>query len=282
MMKKIVLSTDFTEQSQPITEYAIELAMEFELGVQLVFVIDVNYYTPDYRPMGGMQVIQPDIAKLEEFALEEFKKLGNRVKEDYNNPPQVDLVTRVGNTGSTLVEMSKKDFTEFIMLNSDHHTGFFESFFTDTEDDLIYRAECPVWFVPPEYVYKSFNRIVYTTDYREADIDAIKKVVPLARKTNAFLFVLHVTDDMDFNDKTKEEGFQQMLREETKYQLLEVETIPGKNVEDIINRFANKMNVDAIALLKRDRSFIKELFVRGSTKKVILKAERPVIVFHEH
>ena len=280
-MKKIVLSTDFTEQSNVITEYAIEMARELDLGVQLVFVIDVNYYTPDYRPMGGMQVMQPDVEKLEQFALDEFKKLGERIKKDYDKPPQVDLITRVGNTGATLVEMSEKDFTEFIMLSSDHHTGFFESFFTDTEDDLIHRAACPVWFVPPSYVYKNIDRIVYATDYREADVEAIKKVVPLARETNAFLLVLHVTEDMDFDEKAKGEGFQRMLREETKYQLLEVESVPGKEVEDIINNFANKMQADIIAVLKRDRGFIRELFVRGSTKKVILKSEKPVIVFHE-
>ena len=130
--------------------------------------------------------------------------------------------------------------------------------------------------------YRPFKKILYATDYNEADITTLKRLVALTKEFSPEITALHITDSKDFEEKTMQKGFKDIVAQETNYDKIHVKTEKeSKSTEEKINDIAIKIKADLIVLLKENKGFIEKIFTSSSTKKVIKKAKLPVLVYHE-
>jgi nucleotide-binding universal stress UspA family protein len=136
--------------------------------------------------------------------------------------------------------------------------------------------------LPNQVLFKPFKHIIYATNYNKADIPVLKKLSAFAKLFNAEITALHVTDSLDFEEKVKNMGFKNILKEKTNYPINVQVLVEQKNEDTsaIINSFAKSANADIIVMLKQNKSFFERVFKGSATKKLINKTNLPVLIYH--
>jgi universal stress protein A len=123
----VVVPTDLSEEGQRVVEYAIELARMAPLQLHLLHV-----------PPAGSSYLTLETAQ---------RRLNDLVPTDLL--AQAEAHVQPGDSTTEILKLSERISPAF-MIMGEHARGFFRRFFThDTAREVLHRASCPVWFVPP-------------------------------------------------------------------------------------------------------------------------------------
>jgi nucleotide-binding universal stress UspA family protein len=125
--------------------------------------------------------------------------------------------------------------------------------------------------------------VIYATDYNEEDIPTLKELIRLTYFNSPTITALHITENIDFDLRIKNAGFQKMLESQVDYDNIRVKALvedQGDDMVSLINDYATRENADLIVVLKENRRFLERLFKPSSSEKIIEKANRPVLVYH--
>lgn len=151
--------------------------------------------------------------------------------------------------------------------------------------ELIRNVRCPVWLIPKDTEYQPFHHIIYATDYHNEDISTLKKLIDLTHLVSPQITALHITENADFDLRTKNAGFQKMLEAKTDYNKILVKTLvenDGDDITGLINKYAASYTSDLIVLLKENQHFLERLFKPSTTEKMIKEAKQPFLIYHTH
>ena len=213
-----------------------------------------------------------------------FNAFWKDIMRTVKDPPPMHFHTEVGSKSSRVIATARGIEAKMILLTGKEENK--ESFFslTDMDNEIIRDSPVPVWIVAPGSEYQKIAHIILATDFNEEDIDAMRVLVPMAKKNNAQITALHVTSEGKFDEKLKQKGFLEISREKTGYERIRFATIHVKGNEDVaelINEFARGENADLVALIKQNKSFFEKLFRKSTTRSLIYKSDKPVVVFHQ-
>jgi universal stress protein A len=123
----VVVPTDLSDEAQRVVEYAVELARKVPLRLHLLHVVPPgsSYMTLETARRRVDDVIPTDLLA----QAEGYVQQGDSIEE--------------------ILKFSEKIEPAFIVMG-EHARSFFRRFFTkDTAREVLHRASCPVWFVPP-------------------------------------------------------------------------------------------------------------------------------------
>jgi nucleotide-binding universal stress UspA family protein len=137
--------------------------------------------------------------------------------------------------------------------------------------------------IPENSDYNPIHSVIYATDYNEEDIPTLEKLIRLTYFESPKITALHITDNVDFDLRIKNAGFQKMLESKLGYENIEVKALvenQGDDMVSLINDYAARISADLIVVLKENRRFLERLFRPSSSEKIIEEASRPVLVFH--
>lgn len=282
-MKSLLIPTDLSEKARPAIFYGIEIAKKLDLQVFITYVADVYGYVLNYGY--GISVPPTTYTKanseIREQAETAFQELLSEVDEKYSQRPPVHLITKKGDTSYVIEELVERHDVDMVIIPGRADREFFSQFIADKNYLTAKNTPCPVWIIPPEYEFKSLNKIVYATDYNEEDIATLKSLVHLAKPYNAEIVILHITDSDDFNRKIKQSGFHEMVREKVDYPAIEHVHKRGSDVVDDVNEFAIQSKADLIVMLKENDNFLQQIFSRSNTKKMIWHSKLPLLIYKE-
>jgi nucleotide-binding universal stress UspA family protein len=229
----------------------------------------VHYSTPEH------------IQKLFEEVESTFEQESKKIRSTLKNPPEINYYTRQGTTHHVLQEFTEDDKYSFIMVMDDSEN---QLILNERNIHIIRNVDCPVYIVPFDKIYKPVSTIVYATDYNKEDVNTMRNLASWVKKNNGRIIALHVTKNMDFDEKVKNKGFRDMLIDKVGYENIEVSTLQlgkDKSLSNMVNEFAKLNQADLIAVLKENKGFLERLFSKSSTRDIIGRSDFPVIVFPE-
>lgn len=263
------------------------LSMSVDLGCNLHFLyiqnpdmytISTGTATTTSHPVTNDLDVQMLVTDREN-ALEHIRENLDGIK-DSSKPGSIQVSAETGRMSMVVDHFISNKKAHMVVIEGDDESGFFTSEYTGT--DVISKANCPTWIIPTGMSYRPYKKILYATDYNEADITTLKRLVVLTKEFSPEITALHITDSKDFEEKTMQKGFKDLVAQETNYNKIHVKTEKeSKSTEEKINDTAININSDLIVLLKENKGFIEKIFTSSSTKKVIKKAKLPVLVYHE-
>ncbi len=280
-MKKILIPTDFSEKSVNTVKYGIHLGQSMNKAVTLVYVVDLSRYTTDYHETTGVAPYVPDLLQLKEVAETQFKEFVPKIKKEFGEDVALDTRLETGIFADRIIELSNGDEYDLILLTGRTEKSFLDRLISDRNETIIEDARCPVFIVPPSSAYSELQRIVYATNYNEADIGSLQRLSDLARIFNSKITALHISNDKSFKNKLSEKGFEEMVQEKCNYTNINLQMRKGDDIVDTIEQVATELKADLIGILKENHGFWKELFSSSSTKELVLNTKLPVLVFHE-
>lgn len=265
-MKTVLYATDRTEQSVPMLHYANDLSLR--LGADLVVL-----YVHQLPPVRISVTRRPEQIELK--VVEEQKEIlsafcKKHLGADANNKTvQVEVVCN-DSVLNGIVEKSNHLSSDLLLIGRKEKYTDRGIFAGDIGQGLVKRSSCPVLIAPNDVSSASIETILYATDFEEADILALKKLVPIAKTVNAKIHIVHIATEKQYAGKDQMEWFKEMLTQQIDYENLEFKVIFSDNIVKKLDTYSKSIKANLIALLHREeKGFVQNLF----NKSVVTKLE---------
>jgi len=154
-----------------------------------------------------------------------------------------------------------------------------------TTTRIMEKASVPVIVVPEDMDLKGFfdrKKILYVTDYDEADCEAISKLINLIRSFNMDIFCMHIGSEKENSSENinKMEGLREYFRKAYPDVNITCDVILKEDVIEGIDEYMSKNPVSAIAMTARKRNLIEKIFYPSITRKMFFYTTVPLLVFH--
>ena len=284
-MKTLLVLIKYTDASESIIEYAVDLARDLKTNVHLLYVEN-----PISTPMGTPHLTGGAVVQLQR-SLEGKLKAGRKAITDQvkemmhkiSGEVILEVSEAVGDEITLISKMVETGKVQMVMIEGQGMESFTQR--DSVAKELIRNVHCPVWLIPKGTEYQPFHHIIYATDYHEEDIPTLKKLIDLTHIVSPQITALHITDNAEFNLRIKNAGFQKMLETKTGYNKISVKALVENDEDDIvglINKYAASYASDLIVLLKENQHFLERIFNRSITEKMIKEAQKPVLIYHTH
>lgn len=281
-MKKLIVKISSVETSMGIMNYSLQLATDLNLPVEFIYS-----FNPEVYPLGipgtsetTYQMMEQSFNESVEQVKKEMEQYIAEVKNKGITKIPINYKVIKAPLNALVEEIGKINGAESLVLENNSNTE--DMLIGETNMEFIRNISLPIWVLPNNVMYKAFKHIVYATNYNKSDISTLKNLSAFAKKFNADITALHVTDNLDFEEKVKNMGFKNMLKEKTNYPI-NVQVLVEENNEDpseMINSFAKSADADIIVMLKQNKSFFERVFKGSATKKLINKTDLPVLIYH--
>ena len=256
-MKLIIVPTDFSPLADNALKYAMDLAIAMEGSLMLLNV----YQLPiSFSEVPMVTISVEELRKISEEKLAEIKQQIERITE---GKIKIYTESKLGDVAEEVDALSKILNPFAVVMGTRGVTGAGRFFLGSNSLSVIGKISTPVFIVPPGASFKPIKKVGLATDLRNV-VDTVS-VSPIKSLVNMFNAELHVLN-VDFERK----HFTSYTPEET----LNLDTmlsglnptydfIENKDVDEGINEFATKNNLDLIITLPKKHRFIESLFEKS-------------------
>lgn len=273
-MKKIVYTTDFSENSVAALKYAVALGEIFNTDVIALHVatsseIDSTHQDSEKDAREALKV------KLEEFCRKHLEKNLN----DLN----LTVAVSVSSSVTKGILNFTRDMDLRLLIMGACGTGNFKDFFMGSSTkDMLELSPFPLLAVPPNYVFNELKNVVYTTDFEQKDIIEIKALIGLLKPVEPNLIILHVSDQDETMTKNLLEWFKKNLSEKVDYPQIDYKVIFSDHVLKSLKENIENLHADMVVMLERQPSSQKSsLLHRDLVKRMQACIEVPLLSFNE-
>jgi nucleotide-binding universal stress UspA family protein len=276
-MKKILFPTDFSECATNAFVHALEFAKVVNAELILLHTFEIPVYDSQFFPENYAAIYSSiELAKFEMFK-DEIPKLRTIAEE--RNLSDIVIKHRLmdGDLIYNLKNAVEEDKVDFVIMGSSGETDWTKFFLGSNTSAVISEIQVPVLCIPADTKFKKIKNIGFTTRYREKDKVELRKVLSIAKKTNAKVKSLYVkTSSSDVSDATIKEWEKEFVNENIEFLVL-----PSDEVKETILDFILYKDIDILTTITHKRSFFEGLFDSSFTKKIAKEVSVPVLVMHE-
>lgn len=276
-MKKILFPTDFSDVATNAFVHALEFAKVVKAELILLHTFEIPVYDSQFFPENYASIYTSiELAKFEMFK-DEIPKLRSIASE--RNLDDIVIKHRLmdGDLIYNLKNAVEEDQIDFVIMGTTSVSDWTKFFTGSNTESVISGVEVPVLCVPVEAKYKKIKTIGFTTRYREKDKKELKKILKIAKKTDAKVKSLYVkTSNSDVTDETRKEWEREFAGENVDFLVL-----PSDDVKETILDFVLHKDIDILTTITHKRSFFESIFDTSFSKKITKEVPIPILVMHE-
>ena len=189
-MKTILYATDYSENSVSALRLAYSLAKKFSAKLIVMHVFDM--------PMTLASTVTVTYLKKEKkLYVENRAKLKNFVDHYLDTIEMymdLNFVVYEGTSvSSSIIEKAIKFNADLICVGAKGASVLKELLLGSTAKTLLKKSPCPLLVVPTGGEKTEMNKMVYATDFEQADIFALNKLAKIAHQFDAQIRVVHIT-----------------------------------------------------------------------------------------
>lgn len=276
-MKAILYATDYSQNSIAALKMAYLIAKKFEakLIVMHVFDIPISLASP---------VSMTYLKKEKRLLIEHTTKLKRFCEEQLSNILDEGMTTLpVHEDGSVHDGILEKAFelnVDLIVVGTKGTSQIKELILGSIPKALIKKSSFPILAVPEKAVVTSIKNIVYATDFEQADIFAIKRLVKIAEIFNAEIIVVHITSQKEYAGPDQMEWFKEMVQEKVTYKNLKFELIISDTIFEALVQYLVDSNAHLLVMLERKEStFYQRYLETDMVKKMVKNTNVPLLSY---
>lgn len=294
-IRKIIATTDFSDESQSGVRYAVTLAEQMRATIALLHVIE-----PPSRLSGVESVVLArEDSELAEFARE---KLAAMAKRESKGGVSVTSSVRTGNPFHEINTVAREDAADLIVIATHGYTGAKRVVLGSTAERVVRHAPCSVLTVStrttPARAGKipalKVKRILVPMDFSNLSKDALPWATFMAEQFKAEVVLLHVVEKFPIDYllgreltshatvplmKQAEADLKRAATDLTKSIGIKISAAvrEGKPHEEICEA-AKALEVDLIVLTTHGYTGLKHVWLGSTAERVVRHASCPVLV----
>jgi len=283
-MKTILAIINDPNDSKAYVEYVVTLALSVNAKVHLLYAEDQSNYAMHTTGNTGIEIaqIQENLQYLINNARDVIHQHMQVTMAKYEDKIQYDVTAQVGAISVLANNIVSNDSIDMVLVEGNDEADFFSNSLNNV--NAIENLDCPIWLIPKNSKFNFFNEIIYSTDYKEQDVENIRELLSFTEVFEPNITLLHIAETIDFDERVKQKGFLKILQEKTKYNKLSVKVLSSKsksNLSELVNKYATLSKADLVVVLKEHKSFFESIFRQDQAQEIIEETSAPVLVFQE-
>ncbi len=278
-IKKILWSTDFSDEGQEALLYADAFAKAFKADIVALHVI------PDISPAlyDAAIVVQGELAKRVAFVKAQTHEKFDALKKAKNL--EFKALIKEGNAAKKIIQTAEEEKVDLIVLGRRGMSAIEKLFIGSVANQVLRSSSVPVLLTKKKTGKPKFKKILVPTDFSEQEEVERDFAWKLAKGFDSKLTLLHVLElhDYEFTPRALDEMFDAVEKRLKQREKKEKEDIPvSEDVYRAINAavgivdYAETHKFDMIVISTCVQSKIERFFLGSTTEKVISYTHIPV------
>lgn len=269
-MKKILLATDFSDNSRNAITYAVQF-----FGTDQVEYTLLNTYV-EPRSTANVVVSLHDI--LEKESKESLKKELTFLREKYAEI-EIKALSKYGIPAQVIQHITTKSDFDYLVIGTKGSSALENFFMGSNTLDVISKVEVPMLVVPKSWNYDEIQRIAIAADYKHfKQAHLLDPLVAIAAEKKAEVLVFNIdSGETDYEEAL--EGFE--LHNTLEKVSHSFHNVNNSDVVAGIEQFVNENKVDLLTIIPRHHHFFDRLFNKSVTREISMLAHVPLLVLHE-
>lgn len=276
----LVLLNDYTKPSLS-TSYGIHLAKALNVPATLLAIERLAY--------PGIPVIYPDISltttfprskeldTLRERALPHLQKIKDDLHPIWH---KIDYKVAIGFPESKAVGIAEEQNPYAMVVEGGNDLSTLNEWFGTYETRIAEDADCPVLVIQPEFAWKPVKKILYIMDMDDdTKMKNMQALTTFSTKLMAHLKVVLISEDEEGNVDEKYRQMVDFFNNMFVSHHITFHRLNGMKSGDRVNELVDTDSPDWIAFEHKDKGFFQRVLGDYNTERLVLQAERPVLVF---
>ncbi len=275
-MRKILIPTDFSDNSLNAIKYATEL---FKHGPTEIYLLnafaDEVYETKSSSSEMDFEVIK---AKVKAHSEAELEKLKQQVLEFSPNPKhRLFTVSEFGMLVDSVNDWVERENMDVVVMGTKGHTGNKKITFGSNTLQVIKYVKCPVLAVPAVFGDVQPKNILFSTDfllpYKRREL---KLVSDLARFFAARINFLYVSKFSNLS--LRQQDNRAFLEASMQGNQVNFVLEKGTDITESINLFITKNKIDFLVMVNTRHSYLENILYQSTIEKIGLHIDIPFLV----
>lgn len=274
-MKTIIVPTDFSPAAINAMNYAADMALQIDASIMLVNIYQIPVAVTD------APLVMVSVEELRQGAEDRLAELKDDLSRVTSGRLKIYTEAILGDVVDELQELCEKIKPFALVMGSMGHTALERTLFGSTTLTVIKHLKWPVIAVPKGKEYGAgIRKVGLASDFKE-----VVESIPFAgirQFVSTFGAELHVLN-VDYNNKQfKPDTPEQSVLLHTELESLRphYHFIEHPDIEDGINDFAEKNNLDIIIAIPKRHKLLEGLFRKSSTRQLVFESHVPVLCMH--
>jgi nucleotide-binding universal stress UspA family protein len=275
--KKVLLPTDFSEESSPALGVAAELCRKNNSKLFILHVIEkaVASKTPEPRGM-----------------LDSFKEVHNKgnlraildrwsvmVKEKFGIETQSEILD--GTPYEEICNYAIKQQVDLIVMGTHGHSGAREFSIGSTAYNVIKNACVSVLTIPKNFLSSEFRNILFPVRPVNGIWEKFEALTPLMSGEDNFIHIAEFCSDLQNNAVSdKADEIKKIMTRSKQRNIFFIQEKYSTNVAERVLDLSKKLHADLIAINATLVQKQKTFFADPYTRQVVNQATVPVFSFH--
>ncbi len=288
-VRRILVPVDFSNYSKNACLYALDLAYKLKADLKIFHV----YYAPiiDLVPITDAYSVQVDmdinLREMEENAKKKLVDFVEEIRDTANKKGmkevKISYSLREGIIEDEVASMAQKYKPGIIILGA---KGKGEKQ-TEIIGSVVYRicdkTRVPVLAIPEKSEFTTDTKVrnvIYATEFDDSDFVAIRRLMNILSPFNVKIHCIHIAKEKNKElEEAKMSALKDYFKKIKKGTKIECQFLEGHDIFKEIEDFAEKHNIDLVAISNRKRSLIYRLFNPDITKQLLVRSTMPLLIF---
>lgn len=276
MKYKILLPTDFSENSWNAIKYALQLFRKKEATFYILNVYTPLLYNLEYLASGQTIYDLDDTSKKQsEIQLKDLKK---QIAKEFKNPlHKIKTISTFNELIPGIKNVVENEKIDFIVMGTKGATGAKEILFGSNTIHTLKNATCPLLAIPQDFEFKNVENILFPTDYHIMyESSQINSILDIVEMDNAQLNILHVSSGYELSERQQ---FNQAILSSFLNEVNSIyHDVPDNDLEEAINEFQVNHKIDLLVMINNKHSFFENILFRSTVKQIGFHIKIPFLV----
>lgn len=268
-MKKILVPTDFSEQSNYALKAAAKIAKHSGGEIYLLHMIDI----PDLQGFKEAATI-PEIVF--------FKRISEQKLLEQTNQPflegiKIHTLLKLIKTFKGVQEVNKDYEIDLVVMGSHGASGMKEFLIGSNTEKVVRTSDVPVLVIKGQQEDIKLKNMTFASNFDLKDKPNYLKAIKIAEKFNAKLNLLYINTPNNFANTEYIES--KIAAFEDEYAKTKTVIYNDFTVEKGIINFNNKNNSDLTIINTHGRKGISHFFNGSISEDLVNHSDRPILTF---
>lgn len=272
-MKKILIPTDFSKHAEYALKVAAQIARKNNGEIILLHMLELPNQGGDAVSSGH------DIPEIMYFKNRAISTLEEIMNTDYLAGLKVSEVIQFEKAFDGIINISKKNDVDLIVMGSHGASGFQEMFIGSNTEKVVRTSDIPVLVIKKEEADFNVGTFVFASDFSDEIKKPFQKVVDFANKFDADLKLVMINTPNSFKPTSIAEGIINGFVSQFNINKFSTHIYNEVNIEKGILNFAESVNADLIGMSTHGRKGLAHFFNGSISEDLVNHSKRSVVTF---